>query len=124
MDEASDAELERLGKLNVLIKEKQIPIANLDLYKPSDVVKELNERLPYEIAMAAHTEAWRYYKVRPKYGVGKPDQTRGEYCVFDKTHGDYVYTRAWVERLARAFSTCERYMRVVGREPKDKDNAA
>ncbi len=124
VDEASDTELERLGKLNVLIKEKQIPIANLDLYRPSDVVKELNERLLYEISMATHTDAWRYYKVRPKYGVGKPEQTRGEYCVFDKTHGDYVYTKAWIERLARAFSTREGYTRVVGREPKDKGNAA
>ena len=34
VDEASETELERLEHLNVLIKEKHIPIANLDLFRP------------------------------------------------------------------------------------------
>ena len=38
VDEASQEELERLEKLNVLIKEKHIPISNLELIKPSEVV--------------------------------------------------------------------------------------
>jgi hypothetical protein len=45
VDEASADELNRLEKLNVLVKEKHIPIANLDLYKPGEVVEELNKRL-------------------------------------------------------------------------------
>jgi hypothetical protein len=36
VDEASAEELDRLEKLNVLIREKQIPIANLGLYKPGE----------------------------------------------------------------------------------------
>lgn len=38
VDEASEEELERLTKLNVLIKEKNIPIQNLELYRASQVV--------------------------------------------------------------------------------------
>ncbi len=34
VDEASADEISRLEKLNVLIKDKKIPIANLDLCKP------------------------------------------------------------------------------------------
>ena len=124
VDEASPEELERLSKLNVLIREKQIPIANLDLFKPSDVVRELNERVPYEISMATHTDAWRYYKVRPISNDLKPANTRSEYCVYDGVHGDYLYTRSWIERLVRAFSTVENYARVIGRQPKHKEDAA
>ena len=120
VDEASPEEVERLGKLNVLIREKQIPIANLDLFKPSDVVRELDERLRYQISMPAHTDSWKYYGVRPKYGEPHPERTRSEYCVYDGAHGDYLYTRTWIGRLARSLETREGYLRVVGREPKEK----
>ncbi len=55
VDEASAEQLDRLGKLNVLIKEKHIPIANLDRYKPGEVVEELNKRLPAPITLHVHT---------------------------------------------------------------------
>jgi hypothetical protein len=35
VDEASEAELSRLQQLDVLIREKRIPIANLEILKPS-----------------------------------------------------------------------------------------
>ncbi|GIW74206.1 MAG: hypothetical protein KatS3mg103_0728 [Phycisphaerales bacterium] len=65
LDEATPAELERLERLNVLIREKHIPIANVDLLKPSEVVQELKKRLPFEVSMATHTAAWKHFKVRP-----------------------------------------------------------
>ena len=51
VDEASKEQLERVEKLNVLIREKHIPIANLDLFKPSQVLAELKERVPFSISM-------------------------------------------------------------------------
>ena len=124
LDEASKEEIERISKLNVLIKERHIPIANLDLYKPSAVVRELNARLPFEISMATHTDAWRYYKVRPGNATEKPENTRAEFCVYDEVHGDYVYTRSWIERLARSLGTNEGFRRVVGRAPRQSPDAA
>jgi hypothetical protein len=123
LDEASPEEIARISKLNVLIKERHIPIANLDLYKPSDVVRELNERLPFEISMAAHTDAWRFYQVRPTNDGTKPQNTRAEFCVYDEAHGDYLYTRSWIERLVRAFGTREGFRRVTGRIPRPKPDA-
>lgn len=117
VDEASPEELDRLEKLNVLIREKHIPIANLDLLKPSKVVEAVQARVPYEINMTCHTDAWRYFGARPRGGDGSPERTRSEYCVHDSAHGDYLYTGAWVEKLVREFSDAERFETVTGRRP-------
>lgn len=120
VDEASSEELQRLEKLNVLIREKHIPIANLHSFKPSQVVAQLQERLPYRISIATHTAAWRFYKARPSGGHANPVQTRSEYCIYDNVHRDYVYTRAWVDYLATELSDAERFKKVVGSKPKLK----
>ncbi len=59
VDEASPEELARLEKLNVLIREKHIPIANLDLYKPSQVVAELKKRIPFSVNLSTHTATYK-----------------------------------------------------------------
>jgi len=120
VDEANDEELSRLEKLNVLIREKHIPIANLDLFKPSQVVAKLDERLPFQINMATHTDAWKHFKVRPPSKDPHPKHTRPEYCIYDGVHGDYVYTQAWVEKLVRELSTESGYENVVGRKPRQQ----
>jgi hypothetical protein len=100
MDEANPEELSRLDKLNVLIREKRVPITNLGLFKPGEVVAELNKRFPGSYNMTSHTEAWKKHKVRPSAGDAHPERTRSEYCVYDEAHEDYLYTNAWVEMLA------------------------
>lgn len=117
VDEASQEELERLERLNVLIREKHIPIANLDLYKPSQVVDELETRLPFRITLTTHTAAWKHYQARPAGGDPHPEQTRSEYCVYDTAHHDYLYTRAWIEKLARDLVAPEEFRTVTGRDP-------
>jgi hypothetical protein len=117
VDEASSEELQRLTNLNVLIREKHIPIANLGCYRAGEVVAELKPRLPFPINQAVHTRAWHCYSVRPSKGDAHPERTRPEYCVYDQTHEDYVYTKAWVEKLARDLSDASEYERVVGHPP-------
>jgi hypothetical protein len=99
VDEASKEEIERLEKLNVLIKEKHIPIANLDLYKPTQVVNRVEPRLPHRFTIGSHTAAWRHFKVRPPSGAAKPEVTISNYCIYDVAHNDYLYTEAWIEKL-------------------------
>lgn len=117
VDEASQEELERLEKLNVLIREKHIPIANLDLLKPSQVVAELKQRVPYRVTMGTHTTAWKYFEARPSARARHPERTRPEYCVYDRAHGDYLYRKAWVEKLVDDLSTTEGFRKVTGRDP-------
>lgn len=114
VDEASEEELARLERLNVLIREKHIPIANLGLYRPGQVVDLVQQRVPHPVTMHTHTCAWRYFKVRPDGTAAKREQTRQEYCVYDSVHQDYVYTKAWVEKLAKELSTAAGYNAIVG----------
>ena len=119
VDEASPEELERLEKLNVLIREKRIPIANLDLLRPGEVVAALEDRVPFHVHMTGHTNAWRHFGVRPPTGDPHPERTRSEYCVYDAAHGDYLYTSAWVEKLVREFSSAQRFIEITKQSRTD-----
>jgi hypothetical protein len=76
VDETSEAELARLEKLNVLIKEKHIPIANLDLHKPTHSEGQSFARLKLRKldlagAMADYNQAIR---LDPKYSAAYDDR--------------------------------------------------
>jgi hypothetical protein len=120
VDAASPAELERLQKLNVLIKEKHIPIANLDMYKPSQVVKRVQAALPYRFTMNSHSACWHHFKVRPPHGAAKPEVTLSQYCVYDQPHNDYLYTNAWIEKLLRELAQPDAFTTIVGSAPVPK----
>jgi len=119
-DESKPEEMARLEKLTTLIKEKLIPVANLELLKPSDVVKEVQARVPFRINSHTHVQAWRHHKLRPGHGEAKPEKTRQEYCVYDHAHRDYLYTRAWVELLSRDLADAASYEDIVGQPPRPK----
>jgi hypothetical protein len=120
VDEASEEELKRAERLNVLIREKHIPIANLDLFKPSQVVMELQDRVPFRITTDTHVRAWKYHQVRPKTHAAKPEQTKQQYCIYDLAHRDYLYTRAWIERLVEELSDADTYELITGRDAVDQ----
>lgn len=120
LDEANEDELERMEKLNVLIKEKHIPIANLGLHKPGQVVAAVHEKLPHRFTTNAHSRAWRYFQVRPRAKATKPEQTLGQYCVYDKAHNDYLYTDAWVAKLVTEMADPDRFAVVTGFPPTAK----
>ena len=108
----------RIKSKNVLIKEKQIftPILNLYHYRPSDVVKELEKRLPIKVSMNVHTNAWKYFEVRPPRNDKQPEMTETKYCVYDKVHRDYLYTEAWINKLTKALSDPDSYKAITGRK--------
>ena len=117
VDAANPAELERLEKLNVLIKEKHIPIANLNLYKPKQVVAKVEPMLPYKFTGSAHIRAWQYFNVRPQSGTTKPEATDSRYCVYDVAHKDYLYTEAWVDKLAKSLADPADFQKITGSIP-------
>jgi Protein of unknown function (DUF3644) len=120
VDEASAEELSRLEKLNVLIREKHIPIANLGFHKPSDVVQELKKRLNWKLNMSMHTRAWRHFNVRPRSGDIAPAKTDPRYCVYDEVHEDYLYTDAWLNKLASDLADAAGFQAIIGQAPKQK----
>lgn len=118
MDEADGADLDRMEKLNVLIREKHIPIANLDMYRPTEVARMVEARIPYRFRVTDHTQVWKNFNIRPASGTAHPERTRAEYCVYDRIHQDYLYTQAWIERLCEELQDQRRYHEIVGRRPR------
>ena len=114
IDEASQEELERLERLNVLIKEKHIPIANLNLHKPTQAMAKIRGGLPYKFSIPLHTAAWQHFNVRPKAGALKPEVTDGRYCVYDTAHKDYLYTDAWIAKLIKELSDARAFQTITG----------
>ncbi|MEK6706279.1 MAG: DUF3644 domain-containing protein [Bdellovibrionota bacterium] len=97
-------ERERLVKLNVLIKEKHIPIQNLDLFRPGDVLQRVKVKISSRVTMSDHTNAWKRHNVRPAGGAATPKETKSQYCIYDEAHRDYVYTQSWIDLLIDEFS--------------------
>ena len=117
---ATDEELEDLKKLNVLIREKYIPIANLDISKPGSVVEMVSANVPFVFNMHHHTMAWKYFQVRPTSESNNPESTDQSFCVFDEAHKDYLYRRAWVDKLIRELSDPDRFKEITQQAPQKR----
>jgi hypothetical protein len=120
VDETNADELARLEKLNVLIKEKHIPVVNLDLYKPTQVVSKVHAKLPYKFTVASHTAAWRHFKVRPESGATKPEATDSKYCVYDAVNKNYLFTEAWIDKLSKELVDAQAFANIVDVSPVTK----
>ena len=120
IDDANEEEIARLDTLNVLIKDKHIPIANLDKNKPKEVVAAVADVLPFVFKTHHHTMAWKHFKVRPSSNSKKPEHTDQTYCVYDRAHNDYLYTEAWTDMLIRELSDAEKFHQVTGKPPQAK----
>ena len=112
VDETNKDEIARLEKLNVLIKEKHIPIANLGLHKPTQVAAKVQAKLRYKFTVTSHTTAWQHFNVRPGSGAANPEATDSKYCVYDAAHEDYLYTDVWVESTGCKMPQRERLFEV------------
>ncbi|MBX9723588.1 MAG: hypothetical protein K2X81_19445, partial [Candidatus Obscuribacterales bacterium] len=54
------------------------------------------------------------YKVRPlKTTDPNPEKTNQDYCIFDKTFDQYVYTEQWVNFLVEKLQDPEEYKKVM-----------
>ncbi|MDE0453904.1 MAG: DUF3644 domain-containing protein [Gammaproteobacteria bacterium] len=117
-DETDEDQQDTLRKMNVLIKDKRVPITNLDVKKPAEVVAKVSGSLPFLFNMHHHTTAWKYFKVRPETGSDRPQQTDSSYCVYDNAHKDYLYTKAWVSKLIGELSDATRFEEIMGKPPR------
>ncbi len=110
-------DMEHLKKVVTLIKERQVPVANVGYLKPAQVVAQVKGRIAFPFNMALHVRAWQHYGVRPGGGKGAPEKTKPKYCVYDKPHEDYVYTQDWVELLCKDLAEPAQYETVTGKMP-------
>lgn len=55
-----------IDQVQTIIRDKQVPVSNLDLHRPSEVVDLVSKRIGTKISLHDHTCAWRHHKVRPE----------------------------------------------------------
>lgn len=109
-DKLTEEQRRAIAPLVAMVKHKEVPVANIDLFKPGAVVKRIQtglgnpmitrgQRQVARFTADTHTRCWKHYKVRPPGGALDPRATDYRYCVYDQTHDDYGYTQAWIELL-------------------------
>lgn len=109
-DKLNDEQKAEVSRIPALIKLKQIGVANDGMLKAGEVVKLVQTELGnpmidrggHPVAkfnLDTHKRFWVRYNVRPPTSSDKPEFTDQRYCVYDKVHRDYLYTREWVKHL-------------------------
>ena len=92
---------------NVLIKpeisDKFFP------HKPLVATKLIAEKSGKEFSSRNHNQAWRKFDVRPRNGVGEPQNTNSDYCVFHPAHGDYTYSVKWIDFVSKFIENDDNY---------------
>jgi len=109
-DKLSTEQRKQIDQLAAIVKVKHVPVFNLDLMKPGEVVKKVQQGLGNpkvkrggkevpKFTSDTHTRCWKKYNVRPAGGSPNPYATNPQYCVYDKLNGNYGFTPGWVEFL-------------------------
>jgi len=110
-DKDNPADMELLKQQVALIREKQIPVANAGMYKPSQVAEAVAKKTGRKFTTQDHTRAWQIYDVRKK-GI-TPIGCNTKYCQFDEVHKDYVYTQDWISFLSMKMSDYAEYEKLL-----------
>jgi hypothetical protein len=100
-DENDPEEMEKYKRAIVAIKDKLIPVANIDRHLPSVILNKIEEIAGKKQTLNWHVRMWKKYKVRPTSDATNKTITKSEFCVYDTAHKDYQYTNEWVDFLIR-----------------------
>jgi hypothetical protein len=107
----------------VITKAKHVEVASKGKMLPSEVVRRVNERVPYMFTMDHHTRLRKHFGVRPAGRTGDRSVTDQRYCVYDEPFKAYIYTEAWVDKIVREVGTTEAARNIFGRTPRAKVTA-
>lgn len=117
LEDLDEDQLAVIDQAQTIIRDKQVPVANLDKFTATEVAKEVAKRLGHTFTVTEHTAAWQFYKVRPRSDQ-KPEGTDPRYCVWDRIAKRHLFTGAWVRRLATELADPSVFENVVGHKPR------
>jgi hypothetical protein len=118
-DEMTPQQRQARDVVQTIVRNKTIAVQNKGRHKPGTVARLVSQRLGVRFSpFGHHVAAWRHYKARPETGAARPELTDDRYCVYDEPHGDYLYTDAWVKKLAKDLADPQTFERVTGRPPE------
>lgn len=73
-------------------------------FKPGAVVKKVSAVCEKKFTSHNHTQAWRFFKVRPLSKAKQPQNTKKDYCIYHPAHKDYTYSEDWIKFLIAQWS--------------------
>lgn len=101
----TEEQRQALDSALVIIRDRQVEVANLRRMKPGAVISRVKQHYP-KFSITHHAWAFRFHNVRPPGTKDKSAKAKTDprYCIYDDGHDDYVYTESWVELLIRELS--------------------
>lgn len=118
-DELNDEQRAVMDQVQTIIRDKKVPVGDLENLLPTEVVKRVAARLKVPFNMNIHTQAWKYFGVRPPSDADDPEKTRADFCHYNRAFKRYVFTDAWVDYLVRKLSDQEVYDEVLAWRPPE-----
>lgn len=112
-DDLTEDQRAVMDQVQTIIREKQVPVADLGALRAGQVVEEVSTELASSFTMHMHTQAWKYFKVRPPTNAADKHNTKSDFCRYNAAFEQYVYTKAWVSYLIRKLSDQRVYDAVV-----------
>lgn len=77
--------------------------------KPMAVVKAVKTATGLAFSPHNHVQAWKKYGVRPRTGHNNPADCNKKFCTYHPAHGDYTYSKEWVDKLITAIQDPHEY---------------
>ena len=68
-------------------------------HKPRKVVQIVQKKSGKTFTLHNHTQAWRFFQVRPRIHAKQPENTKKEFCIYHEAHKDYTYSNQWIDFL-------------------------
>ena len=70
-------------------------------FKAKQVCDMVTKRISRNFTMHNHTNAWKYFKVRPNSRNKQPENTDKDYCIYHSAYYSYTYSNKWVDHLVQ-----------------------
>lgn len=121
-NDLSDEQNAVVDQVRTIIREKQVPVADLGNLRPAQVVTKVDAAISRPFTMHLHTQSWRYFKARPPKDADNKAATRADFCRWNPAFEQYVYTEAWVGFLNRKLSDDATYDAVAAFDPNADGN--
>ena len=112
-DKLTDEQKALMGQARTIIRDRKVPVGGGDQFLPKQVVEQVDAQIGRDFSMHMHTQAWRYFGVRPPSDAPDQYRMRSEFCCMNELVGKHVYTPAWVKFLVRKLSDPEIYDEVA-----------
>ncbi|MCC2322290.1 DUF3644 domain-containing protein [Cellulomonas xiejunii] len=103
-------------QVQTIIREKKVPVEDLNGLLPKAVVDAVDTAIERPFTLHMHTQAWRYFQVRPAADAPNAAATKSDFCRYNPAFRQYVYTPQWVTYLIRHLSDPTTYDAIMAHQ--------